>query len=41
MDRQGADFLNVVNKLREMLGSHALPLQINIGAEDDLKELLI
>merc|ERR1712194_343689 len=35
MDRQGADFLNVAKQVREMLGSHALPLQLNIGAEDD------
>ena len=31
MDRQGADFLNVCKQVKEMLGSHALPLQINIG----------
>jgi elongation factor G len=37
MDRQGADFLNVCKQVREMLGSHALPLQLNIGAEDDFK----
>jgi len=37
MDRQGADFLNVCKQVREMLGSHALPLQINIGAEDNFK----
>ena len=37
MDRQGADFLNVCKQVKEMLGSHALPLQINIGAEDDFK----
>ncbi len=37
MDRQGADFLNVCNQVKEMLGSHALPLQIPIGAEDDFK----
>ncbi|MDX2362132.1 MAG: elongation factor G [Crocinitomicaceae bacterium] len=35
MDRQGADFINVCKQVKEMLGSHALPLQINIGAEDD------
>ncbi|NRA13693.1 MAG: elongation factor G [Crocinitomicaceae bacterium] len=35
MDRQGADFINVCRQVKEMLGSHALPLQINIGAEDD------
>ncbi len=37
MDRQGADFLAVCRQVKEMLGSHALPLQINIGAEDDFK----
>ena len=37
MDRSGADFLNVVKQVKEMLGSHALPLQIPIGAEDDFK----
>jgi len=37
MDRQGADFLNVCKQVKEMLGSHALPLQINIGAEDNFK----
>ncbi len=37
MDRQGADFLNVCNQVKEMLGSHALPLQINIGDEDNFK----
>ncbi len=34
MDRQGADFINVCKQVKEMLGSHALPLQLNIGAED-------
>ncbi len=37
MDRQGADFLNVCTQVKEMLGSHALPLQIPIGAEDNFK----
>ncbi|MEQ1798605.1 MAG: elongation factor G [Lacibacter sp.] len=35
MDRSGADFLNVVKQVREMLGSKAVPLQLPIGAEDD------
>jgi elongation factor G len=34
MDRQGADFFNVVKQVREMLGSNAIPLQVPIGAED-------
>ncbi len=37
MDRAGADFLNVVKQVREMLGSNAVPLQLPIGAEDDFK----
>jgi len=37
MDRQGADFLMVVNQVKEMLGSNAVPLQLPIGAEDDFK----
>ncbi|HRB23308.1 MAG TPA: elongation factor G, partial [Ferruginibacter sp.] len=37
MDRAGADFLNVVKQVREMLGSKAVPLQIPIGAEDNFK----
>ena len=35
MDRAGADFLNVVKQVREMLGSKAVPLQLPIGAEDN------
>jgi elongation factor G len=37
MDRAGADFLNVVKQVIEMLGSKAVPLQLPIGAEDDFK----
>ncbi|MFN5250804.1 MAG: elongation factor G [Bacteroidia bacterium] len=37
MDRAGADFLNVVKQVREMLGSNAIPLQLPIGAEDNFK----
>lgn len=37
MDRSGADFLKVVKQVREMLGSHAVPLQIPIGSEDQFK----
>ena len=37
MDRQGANFLAVCRDVKEMLGSHALPLQIPIGAEDSFK----
>jgi elongation factor G len=37
MDRQGADFLNVVKQTREILGGNAVPLQLPIGAEDNFK----
>lgn len=37
MDRSGADFLNVVKQVKEMLGSNAVPLQLPIGAEDNFK----
>ena len=37
MDRSGADFLNVVKQVKEMLGAKAVPLQLPIGAEDDFK----
>jgi elongation factor G len=37
MDRSGADFLNVVKQVKEMLGSKAVPLQLPIGAEDNFK----
>jgi elongation factor G len=37
MDRTGADFFMVVDQLKERLGANAVPMQINIGAEDDFK----
>jgi len=37
MDRSGADFLNVVKQVKDMLGSKAVPLQLPIGAEDNFK----
>ena len=37
MDRTGADFFMVVEQLKERLGANAVPLQINIGAEDEFK----
>ena len=37
MDRQGADFLNVCQQVREMLGSNAVPIVLNIGEEEDFK----
>ena len=40
MDRSGADFLNVVKQVREMLGAKSVPLQLPIGAEDDFKGIV-
>jgi elongation factor G len=37
MDRSGADFLNVVKQVREMLGANPVPLTLPIGAEDTFK----
>ncbi|CAI8360530.1 MAG: Elongation factor G [Flavobacteriia bacterium] len=37
MDRQGADFFNVVNQVRDRLGSNPVPLQVPIGAEAEFK----
>lgn len=34
MDRQGADFLRVVNEIRGRLNTNAVPVQLPIGAED-------
>ena len=40
MDRSGADFLRVVNQIKERLGSNAIPVQIPIGAEDNFKGIV-
>ncbi|MDQ7850773.1 MAG: elongation factor G [Armatimonadota bacterium] len=37
MDRSGADFLRVVQMLRERLGAHPVPVQLPIGAEDGFR----
>jgi elongation factor G len=34
MDRAGADFLRVVEQVRERLGANAVPIQLPIGAEE-------
>ena len=34
MDRAGADFMRVVEQIRDRLGSNPVPMQIAIGAED-------
>jgi elongation factor G len=40
MDRAGADFFMVVDQLKKRLGANAVPIQINIGAEDDFKGVI-
>jgi len=40
MDRQGANFLNVGNQVREMLKSNAVPIVLNIGEEEDFKGIV-
>jgi elongation factor G len=35
MDRSGANFLRVVEQIRERLGANPVPLQMSIGAEED------
>lgn len=37
MDRAGADFLNVVKQVKEVLGGTPIPLQLPIGAEESFK----
>ncbi|MDT8416173.1 MAG: elongation factor G [Lutibacter sp.] len=40
MDRQGANFLGVCQQVREMLGSNAVPIVINIGDEENFKGIV-
>ncbi|WCE29477.1 elongation factor G [Vibrio sp. SCSIO 43137] len=37
MDRAGADFLRVVEQIKDRLGANPVPIQLNIGAEDEFK----
>ena len=37
MDRTGADYMMVVNQLKDRLGANAVPLQMTIGSEDEFK----
>jgi len=37
MDRSGADFLRVVEQIRTRLGASPVPVQLNIGAEEEFK----
>jgi elongation factor G len=40
MDRAGADFLMVVEQMKERLGAVAVPLQLAIGAEDEFRGVI-
>ncbi|MEK9750497.1 MAG: elongation factor G [Flavobacteriaceae bacterium] len=40
MDRQGANFLNVCNQVREMLKSNAVPIVLPIGDEADFEGIV-
>ncbi len=40
MDRQGADFLRVVDQLKERLGANPVPMQLNIGSEEEFEGLV-
>ena len=40
MDRAGADFLRVVEQIRERLGANAVPVQLPIGAEEEFKGVI-
>jgi elongation factor G len=40
MDRTGADFLAVLEKIRERLGANAVPVQLPIGSEADFKGVI-
>ena len=40
MDRAGADFLMVVEQLKERLGANAVPIHLAIGAEDEFRGVI-
>ncbi len=40
MDRAGADFLRVVDQIKTRLGSNPVPMQINIGAEENFRGVI-
>ena len=40
MDRIGADFLAVVEEIKEKLGANAVPIALNIGAEDKFEGIV-
>ena len=40
MDRQGSDFMGVCQQVKDILGSNAVPIVLNIGDEDDFKGIV-
>jgi elongation factor G len=40
MDRQGSDFMMVCKQVKEMLGSNAVPIVLNIGDEENFKGIV-
>ena len=40
MDRTGADFMRVVEQIKERLGARAVPVQLPIGAEEDFEGVI-
>jgi len=40
MDRQGADFFNVYNEIKEKLGANPVPMQIPIGSEENFEGVI-
>ena len=40
MDRAGADFLRVIDQIKNRLGAVPVPVQLNIGAEDEFKGVI-
>ncbi len=40
MDRTGADFMRVVEQIKERLGARAVPIQLPIGAEEDFEGVI-
>ncbi|EHK2850785.1 elongation factor G [Vibrio parahaemolyticus] len=40
MDRAGADFLRVVDQIKNRLGANPVPIQLNVGAEEDFRGVI-
>lgn len=40
MDRAGADFERVVSQIRKRLGANCVPIQLNIGTEEDFRGVI-